>query len=160
MTLELKDILGPAVALIAVGWGLLQYRATSKNEFIKPIREAQLRLYIDATSAAANLATLPKEGTEWQQAYNKFHQLYYGPLTIFEDYEHSTSAKETNVTVEEAMIAFKACLDDPSCERLKDLSLALGHTCRSSLGASWGYDVPQLQGDYQRLIRSKQNENR
>jgi hypothetical protein len=51
------------------------------------------------------------------------------------------------------MIAFKNCLDDETCGGLKDLSLGLGHTCRISLGKSWGYEVEQLQGEYHMLIK-------
>jgi hypothetical protein len=60
------------------------------------------------------------------------------------------------ITVERAMIAFKNCLDDSNCARndviLGNLSLALAHTCRSSLGSSWGFEAEQLRGDYQKLI--------
>jgi hypothetical protein len=29
----------------------------------------------------------------------------------------------------------------------------LAHTCRVSLGASWGFEAAHLQDDYQKLIR-------
>jgi hypothetical protein len=60
-----------------------------------------------------------------------------------------------------AMIIFKSCLDNRGDEgTLRDLSLALAHTCRRSLGESWGYTVQQLAGDYQRLARNYWNEHR
>ena len=45
MSLELTDLIGPGVALVAVAVGVWQYRLTSLREFIKPVREAQLKLY-------------------------------------------------------------------------------------------------------------------
>ncbi len=41
MPLKLKDIIAPVVAVVAVIAGILQYRATSQSEFIKPVRETQ-----------------------------------------------------------------------------------------------------------------------
>jgi hypothetical protein len=42
---ELKDLLGPIVAPIR--WAdLTQYRATGRRDFIRPLREAQLKLYL------------------------------------------------------------------------------------------------------------------
>lgn len=59
------------------------------------------------------------------------------------------------MTVERAMIAFKRCLDDNNCAgtgEMRDLSLALAHTCRISIGSSWGFKAKQLEGTYQKLI--------
>ncbi len=148
--IQLKDLIGPVVALLAVGGGLWQYRRTSKREFIKPLREAQLQLYQAATSAAAKLATLPRDSEEWSKNHTEFLRLYYGPLAIFEDFDHRPGAK--TLTVERAMVVFKTCLDDTTQdEQLQDLSLALAHTCRESLGRSWGVELPQLHGTYQKL---------
>jgi hypothetical protein len=44
MSLELTDLIGPGVAVVAVAVGVWQYRLTSLREFIKPVREAQLKL--------------------------------------------------------------------------------------------------------------------
>lgn len=59
------------------------------------------------------------------------------------------------------MIIFKSCLDDEKqCKELGanlyDLSLALAPSCRESLGRSWGYEVKQLEGDYQELALAHQ----
>jgi hypothetical protein len=78
---------------------------------------------------------------------------------MFEDYKHNPSGARGDVTVEEAMIAFNRCLEDQSCvgsKRMRDLSLGLAHTCRTSLGTSWGFEAAQLSGDYQKLIRENQ----
>ena len=63
--------------------------------------------------------------------------------------------------VERAMIIFKSCLDDEKqCNELganlSGLSLALAHSCRESLGRSWGYKVKQLEGDYQEVALAYQ----
>lgn len=163
MKLEFKDALGPLVALIAVAAGILQYRSTTNSDFLKPVREAQLKLYQEASDSVARVATLSQESPEWEKSRDDFLRLFYGPLAIVEDFDHSGSEDPERVTVEEAMIAFKSCLDDSTCRghapTMQNLSLALAHTCRVSLGKSWGYDVKQLRGDYQKLIRDYKKAN-
>jgi hypothetical protein len=39
---------------------------------------------------------------------------------------------------------------------LPGLTLALAHSCRESLGRSWGHEVKQLEGDYQQLALAYQ----
>lgn len=160
MSFKLTDLIGPGVAVVAVAVGVWQYRLTSQSEFIKPVREAQLKLYQEASSAAAQIATLQHESPEWTKAKQEFLRLYYGPLAIVESFDHATESGE-RLTVEDAMIIFKSCLDDEKqCNELDadlpGLSLALAHSCRESLGRSWGYEVKQLEGDYQQLALSYQ----
>jgi hypothetical protein len=160
MAFKLTDLIGPGVAVVAVAVGVWQYRLTSQSEFIRPVREAQLRLYQEASSAAAQVATLPRESSEWPKAKQEFLRLYYGPLAIVENFDHATEHNE-RLTVEDAMVIFKSCLDDEKqCNELDadlpGLSLALAHSCRESLGRSWGYAVKQLEGDYQQLALAYQ----
>jgi hypothetical protein len=146
--LQWKDVIGPTIAVLAVAVGLYQYRATSERDFVKPLRETQMRIYQEASAAAAGIATLPRESAEWKQSRNDFLRLYHGPLAIFEDFDHASQQK---LTVELAMIIFKSAMDDnASPQILEGLSLALAHSCRESLGTSWGYDLPQLKGEYQK----------
>jgi hypothetical protein len=176
------DVLAPLAALIAILAGLWQYRRTAREEFLKPIREAQLNLYQQASDAAALLATLKIDSDNWKKAHEDFHRLFYGSLCIVENFEHSeittyrmkirsyvreattnfvkllyssdrTVVKKTqNVTVEQAMVAFQLCLNRRDDSKLRDLSLGLAHTCRVSLGKDWNVEVPQLDGKYQKLI--------
>jgi hypothetical protein len=123
------------------------------------VREAPLRLYQEASSAAARIATLQQESPEWIKARQEFLPLY-GPLAIVESFDQATDSRE-RLTVEHAMVIFKSCLDDEKqCNELGanlyDLSLALAHSCRESLGRSWGYEVKQLDGDYQELALAYQ----
>jgi hypothetical protein len=148
-----KDLIAPLVAIAAVTAGLVQYWLTSKREFIKPLREAQLKLYQEASSAAARVALLPRDSSNWRDSRNEFLRLYYGPLAMLEDFDHTGSDR---LTVERAMMIFKSCLDreeksPPQDSSLKDLSLALAHTCRESLGKSWGRKLKELSGSYQRI---------
>lgn len=155
-SLKLKDLIGPIVAAIAVTVGIWQYRSTSQDEFLKPVREAQLKLYQDASSAAARIATLEPKSPDWIKAQQEFLALYYGPMAIVEDFDHIPQPEAKKLSVEEAMIIFKSCMDDTQqCEdlstNLTDLSLALAHTCRESLARSWGEDFKELKGDYQTI---------
>src|SRR5262245_21542570 len=88
-SLEMKDLVGPGVAALAVAVGVSQYRSTSQDEFLKPVREAQLKLYQEASSAAAQIAILPRESTDRTKAQQSFLSLYYGPLAIVEDFNHA-----------------------------------------------------------------------
>jgi hypothetical protein len=63
--------------VVAVAVGVWQYRLTSLREFIKPVREAQLKLYQEPSSAAAQIATLQQESPEWIKARQEFLRLYY-----------------------------------------------------------------------------------
>lgn len=153
--LAIKDIIGLAIALGTVAVGLWQYRRTSIRDFIKPLREAQLRLYEKASSLAAVLATAPRDTEQWTNARGEFLQLYYGPLAILEDIDRRDP---NTLTVERAMVAFKDCLGRRRDEELEGLSLALAHACRRSLGRSWQVRVPQLEGDYQQIAIDYLNE--
>jgi hypothetical protein len=155
MSVDLKDLIGPAVAVAAVAAGIWQYRLTSQSEFTKPLREAQLRLYQEASLAASQIATLQHELPEWAMAKQNFLSLYYGPLAIFEDFDHVAGRNDEKLSVELAMIIFKSGMDDEQlCEELGSdleiLSLALAHSCRESLGRMWGHALKQLQGEYQK----------
>jgi hypothetical protein len=134
--LELKDALTILIATVTAVVGLWQYIRTSRRSFLEPIRQTQLKLYLDACSASACLATLSRDSEDWKQAKSEFLRLFYGPLAIVEDYDHSPK-KNPKMTVERAMVAFKECLDSEESDQMEDLSLALAHTCRISLGASW-----------------------
>jgi hypothetical protein len=165
MSLALKDLIGPGIAVIALAIGLLQYRSTSHTEFIKPLREMQLRLYQEASSAAAQIVSLQPQSPEWTKAKQNFLTLYYGPMAILEEFDHAAGGGDEHLSVEEAMILFKSCMDDEQqCKELgtnpTDLSLALAHTCREALGREWGYDLKQLSGDYQKLAIEYRNKLR
>jgi hypothetical protein len=152
--LDVKDIIGPAVAVAAVAVGIWQYRRTSQSEFTKPLREVQLKLYQEASLAASQIATLQRGSSEWAKAKQNFLSLYYGPLAIIENFDGAAGPNDEKLSVELAMIIFKSGMDDEQlCEELdsnlEDLSLALAHSCRESLGRTWGYALEQLEGKYQ-----------
>lgn len=142
-SLRLKDFVslgGLGVAAVAAVVGLVEYRSTSRNEFIKPLREAQLVLYKDASSAAAQIATLQFQAPEWTKAKQDFVTLYYGPMALLEEFDHVARRDDEKLSVEEAMILFKSCMDDEQqCKELgsnlTNLSLALA-TCPYLQGSS------------------------
>jgi hypothetical protein len=70
MAFSLKDFIAPGVAVVAVAVGVWQYRLTSQSEFIRPVREAQLKLYQEASSAAL-LATLRPDAPDWIKAQGR-----------------------------------------------------------------------------------------
>jgi hypothetical protein len=109
LQLELKDVLGPLVGLVVLAVGLLQYRSTTYKDFIRPVREAQLKLYQEASSAAAMTALRSGDTADGKKSREDFLRLYYGPLAIVENFDHTAAAAKDKLTVEKAMIIFK-CL--------------------------------------------------
>ena len=117
MTFKLTDLIGPGVAVVAVAVGVWQYRLTSQSEFIRPVREAQLRLYQEASSTAAQIATFPRESSEWTKAKQEFLRLYYGPLAIVESFDHcrcgeAGAAQPTGGTLDSP----NRCVGRPACK--------------------------------------------
>ena len=121
-------------AVVAFAWGVIQFVAsqqaqeeTRRIEATKPFLERQLKLYTEATQAAATLAT-SKNRQELDAATKKFWSLYWGELALVEDKR-----------VEAAMVQFGRALDaGSSCHELQKASLDLAHACRDSLAESWG----------------------
>jgi apolipoprotein N-acyltransferase len=121
-------------AVVAFGWGVFQFVATQdareetrRIEATKPFLERQLKLYTEATQAAATLAT-SKNAEELDTANERFWSLYWGELALVEDEK-----------VEAAMVQFGRALEAGSVgQQLQISSLALAHACRDSLAESWG----------------------
>ena len=120
--------------VIAFCWGVFQFIATQnaqaetrRIEATKPFLERQLKLYTEATQAAAMLAT-SKKPEELDAASKKFWSLYWGELALVEDKK-----------VEAAMVQLGRALETGSVgQPLQQFSLALAHACRDSLAESWG----------------------
>jgi hypothetical protein len=129
-------------AVITFSYGVFQYirneqrQAESRRvEATKPFLERQLKLYTEATQAAATLATSNDE-TERTAALKRFWSLYWGELALVEDRK-----------VEVAMVQFgKGLQDQGASAEIKQLSLQLAHACRDSLAKSWG--VQEWQSPY------------
>lgn len=121
-------------AVVAFGWGIFQFIATQnaqaetrRIEATKPFLERQLKLYTEATQAAAVLAT-SKKADELDAASKKFWSLYWGELALVEDKR-----------VEAAMVQLGRALEAGGTgQQLQQHSLALAHACRDSLADSWG----------------------
>jgi hypothetical protein len=123
-------------AAVVFGWGVVQFVATQnaqietrRIEATMPFLERQLRLYTEATQAAAALAT-SKDPAELDAANERFWSLYWGELALVED-----------ARVEAAMVRFgQALKSGAGGSELEQLSLALARACRDSLAESWGVE--------------------
>lgn len=131
-------------AVVTFGWGVLQYTANEKAqaesrrvEATKPFLERQLRLYTEATQAAATIAT-SEDAAELAAARKRFWSLYWGELALVED-----------ATVEAAMVRLGRALQEKEQDpaNIRQLSLTLAHACRDSLARSWG--VKEWQNPHQ-----------
>ncbi|QYY33787.1 hypothetical protein K2O51_33625 (plasmid) [Cupriavidus pinatubonensis] len=130
----LAKVLTMVGATAAFFLGVFQFLATQnaqgetrRIEATRPFLDRQLKLYTEATQAAATLATSTKD-EELTSAKEKFWSLYWGELALVEDKR-----------VEAAMVNFGKALEKRlAVNELKILSLELAHACRDSLGESWG----------------------
>jgi hypothetical protein len=126
------------VGLVAGGgWSLITYLLGRKDqaktaaiEAKKPFNEKRLDRYIQAVFAAATIATSTNQA-EIDSAKQRFWNLYWGELALFED----RNVESAMVKLGEALESGRAGHD------LRGLALALAHACRDSLGDSWSVDV-------------------
>jgi len=130
-TLKILTTIG---AVVAFCWGAYQFLLTQRGqaetrrvEATRPFLDRQLKLYTDATQAAATMAT-SKSREEIAAAKSKFFLLFWGELVMVED-RH----------VEAAMVEFRDALNaGKEGAELEQLSLKLARACRNSLAVSWG----------------------
>lgn len=120
--------------VIAFGWGVYQFVSNQRShaetrriEATRPFLDRQLKLYTEATQAAATLATSSSR-EELAVARARFWSLYWGELALVEDKR-----------VEAAMVALGRALEGGATGKdVAPLSLRLAHACRDSLAESWG----------------------
>ncbi len=100
----------------------------SQREFMKPLLDQQQRLYFEAASAAATIATA-SNAEDRRQAEARFWVLYWGPLVMVESTE-----------VSGAMKAFGRCVTgEDNCPPLevRNRSLTLASTLEASILKTW-----------------------
>lgn len=130
-------------AVVAFFWGAYQFLSTQRNqadtrriEATRPFLDRQLKLYTEATQAAATLATSQSE-EEITSAKQRFWSLYWGELALVEDKRVEAAMVQLGRAIEQDMIG----------REIQSLSLNLAHACRDSLAESWG--VQQWRSPHQ-----------
>lgn len=129
--IKILTLAGAAVAFV---WGGYQFVSNQRSqsetrriEATRPFLDRQLKLYTEATQAAATLATASSK-EQIAAARQRFWSLYWGELALVED-EH----------VEAAMVQLGRALEQGKIgSEVQVLSLNLAHACRDSLAESWG----------------------
>ena len=121
--------------LLAGGLGFYQYLGTAARDSRKPFLQTQLDFCVEASGAAATLASHP-DRAERNKAHGVFLNLYWGRLAIVEDR-----------TVAEAMIAYKSAVidqraDNPPREGPR-LALAIAQACRDLILRSWNISLTE-----------------
>jgi hypothetical protein len=127
-------VLTLAGGVIAFGWGVYQFMSNQRSqaetrriEATRPFLDRQLKLYTEATQAAATLATATSK-EELAAARARFWSLYWGELALVEDKR-----------VEAAMVQLGRALEGGATgKEIAPFSLSLAHACRDSLAESWG----------------------
>jgi len=120
--------------VFAFGWGIFQFMSNQRSQAVtrrieatRPFLDRQLKLYTEATQAAAHLAS-SISNDEVGAARARFWSLYWGELALVEDKR-----------VEAAMVQLGRALEGGAIGGdLAPLSLNLAHACRDSLAESWG----------------------
>lgn len=107
-----------------------------RREAAKPFWDAQLKLYLKASEAAAVIARNDEKTRP--AAEEQFWILYYGPLAIVED----VSTKDKPPAVARAMVEYGNYLrDTPPMERdrgrMQNYSFQLAHAMRDAAGPSF-----------------------
>jgi hypothetical protein len=110
----------------------------AQREFMKPLLQNQLSLYLQASAAAATIST-STDPVERKKAINDFWRLYEGPLIMVESKD-----------VSGAMVAFGECLNKPeSCDKknLSDRAHAIASRMQESLLRSWNTNPENFAAD-------------
>ena len=154
------------ITMAGFGFGIYQYRAQQKanreaqadqskrdfeareaqskrnmeeaqRDFMKPLLQNQLTLYLQASSAAATISH-STDPDERKKAVNEFWRLYDGPLIAVESKE-----------VSGAMARFGSCLTGENCDsdELSQRSRALGSRIQESLLKSWNTNPENFATD-------------
>lgn len=141
---------GVVVAILGAVWTLYTWDEVAVRESQKPFLEKQLQYYVEASKVAARLTILPLQAPAdavpeetWGVARQRFWELYWGELVVFEDKDVRTAMAQfgRQVTeVEKCRTRVEECLDAQA--RLKSLSLDLSRAIRASIQSGWGYNLP------------------
>jgi len=110
----------------------------AQREFMKPLLQNQLSLYLQATAAAATISS-STDPVERKKATNDFWRLYEGPLIMVESKE-----------VSGAMIAFSYCLNEPgNCDKaeISKRAHAIASRMQESLLRSWNTNPENFAAD-------------
>lgn len=141
---------GVVVAIIGAVWTLYTWDEVAVRESQKPFLEKQLQYYIEASKVAAKLTILPLQSPAdaapeetWDGARQRFWELYWGELVVFEDKDVRLAMAQFGrqvSEVEKCRSRAEECLDAQA--RLKSLSLELSRAIRASIQHGWGYNLP------------------
>jgi tRNA/tmRNA/rRNA uracil-C5-methylase (TrmA/RlmC/RlmD family) len=111
---------------------------TTQREFMKPLLQNQLSLYLQASAAAATIAR-STDPVERKKAINDFWRLYEGPLIIVESKDVSS-----------AMVQFGNCLEFPeSCDEgeIRKRAHAIASRMQESVLKSWNTNPENFAAD-------------
>jgi hypothetical protein len=143
-----------AVGIFATIW---QYMSNSSNERAEAAREyqksyyqAQMAVYAEAVNATATLSTATPDSTEYLKAWEKFYQLFWGRMSMFEDkcveakmvefrmllikFEHKDF---TPITFPDPCSSLRCTYDTVDQVTLRKASLRLAHECRIYTIKTW-----------------------
>jgi hypothetical protein len=138
--IKVLTLVGAVVAFI---WGAYQFLANQRSqaetrriEATRPFLDRQLKLYTEATQAAATISTSSSK-EEVDAAKQRFWSLYWGELALVEDKRVEAAMVQLGRAIEQGKVGGE----------VQTLSLNLAHACRDSLAESWG--VQQWRNPHQ-----------
>jgi hypothetical protein len=126
------------LATIVVGiWKFSQQQMQANRQ---PFLQKQLELCFQATETVARLAS-ETDPTEWEKARITFWRLYWGPLSIVEDW----SVEGEMVKLGKLVPGHAGTALELPMKSLEVPSYHLAHAVRELVLASWNVDLPPLQ---------------
>jgi hypothetical protein len=138
--IKVLTLVGAVVAFI---WGGYQFLSNQRSqaetrriEATRPLLDRQLKLYTEATQAAATISTSSSK-EEVASAKQRFWSLYWGELALVEDKRVEAAMVQLGRGIEQGKVG----------SEIQTLSLNLAHACRDSLAESWG--VQQWRNPHQ-----------
>lgn len=143
-----------AVGIFATLWQYMSNssseRAEAAREYQKSFYQAQMAVYAEAVNETAILSTATPDSTEYLKAREKFLQLFWGRMSMFEDQGVEARMVEfrkllikfeqkdfTPITFADPWSSLRCTYDTVDQVTLKKASLRLAHQCRIYTIGTW-----------------------
>lgn len=105
--------------------------------------QKQLELYVNTTTAAAELTQFELNSESYKKSRETFYTYFWGPMSIVED----TDVKEAMENFSSALRDYEENTSKKSLDHLKRQSYLLAKTCRSSSITRWELKDFKLESD-------------
>ncbi|MEP3278325.1 MAG: hypothetical protein ABJN26_00075 [Stappiaceae bacterium] len=135
MAEKLLKLLTAAIAVAGLLFGIYRFLDVQSIEASKPYLTKKLEYCIEAVEVAASIANADVPS---QKEIERFWQLYWGAMGLFENQIITQAMIEFGTTLKDATQTDEGSKGDgPLPSGLKGQSLKLAHECRGELATEW-----------------------